>query len=203
MLQEGPFLAHLWGSWGERSLVRQCRLIWGSLSTSKAKQPGGRAAGYSGHADATPRDPGGESGSPGSGLPLPWTNTDGVVGHLRSSCKSFHPREAHFRGMCLLLHPRRSPRRALGGWAQARIARHQRFVVFSAAASLCSSLPRTAAGRHCGKIRTGSTLAHTQFSVTIQTCPKTVSNRPILQAGGLKIRLRYFWPTSTRNDGRG
>lgn len=82
-------------------------------------------------------------------------------GSSEEFAQSFHPREAHFRGMCLPLHLHRSPRRTLGGWAQARIARHQRFVVFSAAVSLCSSLPRTAAGWHCGKIRTGSTRVHT------------------------------------------
>lgn len=75
-------------------------LIWGSPSTSKAKQPEGRAAGFSGHANMTPRDPGRESGSPGSGLPLPWTNTDGVAGHPRSSCKAFIP-EKLISGECV------------------------------------------------------------------------------------------------------
>lgn len=150
-------------------------------------------------------------GEPGIRAPPPLDKYRRGRGSSEELAQGFHPREAHFRGMCLLLHLHRSPRRALGGWAQARIARHERFVIFFGAASLCSSLPRTAPGRRCGKIRTGSaarththnTQTQTQFFVTIQTRPKTVSNRPILQARGLKIRLRYFWPTSTRDDGRG
>lgn len=61
----------------------------------RSKTPGGRVVGFSGHPYTTPRDPGREAESPGSGPspPSPCTNTDGVAGHPRSSHKAFIPKK--------------------------------------------------------------------------------------------------------------
>lgn len=85
-------------------------------------------------------------GEPGDQCsPLPWTNTAGVAGHPRSSCKAFIP-EKLISGECVSFSIYTG---VLGQrWVaelKRGLPRHQRFVVFSAAASLCSSLPRTAA----------------------------------------------------------
>lgn len=63
-------MTQLQNSWGERSLLWHCRLIWGGSLYRKSKTPRGRMVGLSGHPYKTPQDPGREAESPGSGLPL-------------------------------------------------------------------------------------------------------------------------------------
>lgn len=95
--EEQPPMAHLWNSWGERLLLWQCRLIWGSLFTPKAKHP--RAEWWACLATPTrlPRILVGRQRTQDQGSPC--TNTDGVVGHLGSSHKAFIP-EKLISGEC-------------------------------------------------------------------------------------------------------
>lgn len=149
-LQEPPPMGHLWNSWGERLPLWQCRLIWGSLFTPKAKHP--RAEWWACLATPTrlPRILAGRQRTQDQGSPLhKYRRGRGSSGEL---IQGFHPREAHFRGMRLFPHLDRSPAWALCGCAEPWIDRHvpsDPFVLFWSCISvhIPSPGPDTAVGR--------------------------------------------------------
>lgn len=120
----------------------------GALFTPKAKHPGAEWWACLATPTGLPRILAGRQRAQDQGSPC--TNTDGVVGHLGSSHKGFHPKETHFKGMCLFLHPQRSPLSVLRSEAEPWIDRQvssTRFVFFRCCISAHS--------RCCGKIRPG------------------------------------------------
>lgn len=149
-LQERPPMAHLWNSRGERLLLWQCRLIWGSLFTPIAKHQ--RAESWVWLATLTwlPRILAGRQRTQDQGSPLhKYRRGRGSSGELT---QGFHPREAHFRGMWLFPHLDMSPPWALCGCAEPWIDRHvpsDPFVLFWSCifVHIASPGPDTAVGR--------------------------------------------------------
>lgn len=141
----------------------------GALFTAKAKHPGAEWWACLATPTRLPRILAGRQRAQDQGSPC--KNTDGVVGHLGSSHKGFHPKETHFKGMCLFLRPQRSPHSVLRGKAEPWIDRSRGFlntVCFFSLLHLCAQTL-------LWEDQAGS--AHTQCPVTIQTSTKTVSNR--------------------------
>lgn len=111
--RNGPPMAHLWNSWGERLLLWQCLFIWGALFTPKAKHPGAEWWACLATPRRLPRIMAGRQRTLDQDSPLhKYRQGRGSSGELT---QGFHPKEAHFRGMCPFLPLHRSPPSALCG----------------------------------------------------------------------------------------